>query len=279
MAIKETSETTKDSSTGVIRELTAGYTKSDVLPGTTIIPSHDGEFGGQLGVDPHEPMPFVVDPDYKDGGFIVDPRVTNINQGTATLGGNATERLRALSGNPPEKAQEGLMPKQAQSTQSEAATKKGKQSKPQPAPTTPAQADYSKIIAAVVSEMNNNRRAEVTPAIRSETVETSQRTPMQTMPDNGVPTPEVEVTFITKDGGRIITQFHEVVQAQSTIALVFDSRFKYGSRYIPAETTEDSPMKIVLQPHNKTYNVFYFGQMFRFQTWDFMILLLAEDSA
>jgi hypothetical protein len=93
----------------------------------------------------------------------------------------------------------------------------------------------------------------------------------------GIQEPQVEVTFQTKDGARMITQFHEVILDQSTIACIFDTRFKYGSRFIPAETPEDAPFTVTIQPHKKTLKAYYFGTMFRFQHWDFLILITAEE--
>jgi hypothetical protein len=58
------------------REIREGYGASDEMPGATVVPSHKDKLGGQMGQDPHEMMPFVVDPGYPDS-VEVDPRLVS----------------------------------------------------------------------------------------------------------------------------------------------------------------------------------------------------------
>lgn len=269
--------TIKDPRTGVNREISEGYTPSNIMPGATTIPSHDGDYGKQIGVDVNTPLEFVIDPDYKDGGIVVDPKkVGDINAIAGAIhGSSVTEKFRTIANQQIETPQPQQVMKETTPTKQ---NKRKKEEVPQPQPViqTNNQMDGIDLAKMMKYLMDAMPKA---PPIPEE--EPPAPTPAPPQPEKSVkeavPEPNVEVTFQTKDGARVITQFHEVIIDQSTVALVFDSRFRFGSRYIPAETPEDSPLTLTIQPHKKIIKAHYFNQMFRFMHWDFMILIAAEE--
>lgn len=85
--------------TGINRELVDNYHPSQDLPGTTIIPSHRGKHGAQLGKEKRTPIPMIVDPDRADGGIVVLPHMLDDQEevASASASGDASAAYASLS--------------------------------------------------------------------------------------------------------------------------------------------------------------------------------------
>ena len=86
------------------------------------------------------------------------------------------------------------------------------------------------------------------------------------------------MTIKSRDG-ESSSFYHYAIESDNVLVLVFDTGFKYGSRYTPA-ASGDTPLVMVVNDGegSETYHVFYTGIRFTFGVYEFMLFLIDDGS-
>ncbi len=89
--------------------------------------------------------------------------------------------------------------------------------------------------------------------------------------------PKRQVFFEIPGGGKHSARFHDIIEAEYLIALVYDTRFEEGSQYLPPDMSDEpeKSIKLSIPTANKTfktYEVASHGLTFPLGVFDIVVL-------
>lgn len=183
-----------EEATGGYREIQVGYS---YVPGGTKIPSAARKEGAQYGVSRKKIMPVHVDPDAKDGGYVLTPPGQEEDQ---------------------EDGQEQDEPEEDNSLDDIINDLDRTDSEPEP----------------VMKGAPPPLEAPPPPAPVKKQRKKRETMTKQQEPTIGPPT--VQVDFSLKDGSVMSVMYHRVIQNKTTLVCVFDKRYPAAMRFNPAAT-------------------------------------------
>lgn len=237
----------QDPHTGVWRERVSGYREGSVFG--TKVPSAAGREGDQLGIRPGSPLPFVVEIGVgKERELLPEVDLSKMDPAVvdATIRKHRGDPVAAFR----ELARIMQDPEVIEDTGSDVQAPQQRVASPARPAASPAQALRRKPaesiearvrrlrleLASVESELNAKSAA---PAIQQEAepIRAQQRHEVQQAPEPAprasVASPDVQVEFVLPQGGAITTFYHEVIVQPGLVTFVYDTRFKFGTRYTP----------------------------------------------
>lgn len=86
-----------------------------------------------------------------------------------------------------------------------------------------------------------------------------------------------QVIFELPQAGRISTWYHEVIEAESCLVLVYDTRFTYGTQYLPPDLGE-TPLVLHLPSRQRQFRVVSMGIHFACGCLDCVVLVRLPDT-
>lgn len=244
----------QDPHTGVWRERVSGYREGSAFG--TKVPSAAGKDGDQLGIRPGSPLPFVVEIGVGNERELLpevdlskmDPAVveTAIRRHRGDPAAAFRELARIMQD--PEVIEDAGSDVQAPPRRAAQTAR--------PAVASPAQALRRKPVESVEARARRLRaeledteaeiesksavpvlRPEPEPARSAPQRNAEQRAP-EPAPRVAAASPEVQVEFVLPGGGAITTFYHEVIAQPGLVTFVYDTRFRFGTRYTPPVVEE-----------------------------------------
>jgi len=82
--------------------------------------------------------------------------------------------------------------------------------------------------------------------------------------------PKFQVDFRMLFGG-VSTRYHDILEANGNLVLVYDTRYEDGVRYTP-QSNPEKEFEVHVPALKSTYTVFYGGQQFQWREFEFTIL-------
>jgi hypothetical protein len=85
---------------------------------------------------------------------------------------------------------------------------------------------------------------------------------------------------IETSAGVVDSLYHQVIETDKALILVFDRRFKYGMRFCPAESSNAIRVTVEGDGASESYSVMHVGLKFVFAgCYEFTVLLRTGDEA
>ena len=235
-------QTRKDERTGVVTTISTGYEDAEYCPGAVTVPSHDGDFGKQVGVDRNTPLDMV---ETNEDGSVVETSSKASRRSTAK-----PAPRRKTSG---------------------AKTKPAAKTAAQPVAATPAAAtpsDLSAVADVVRAVLRDELQGDDLPVATS---------PVDTAGDVE---PRLMVSFSSTGLGEIVVPYHDAVVQHDILVLAYNTSWRYGSRYTPP-VDPDNKLVITLQPSDGgdalTYNCGYPGISFTAHGYTYTVFVIATE--
>jgi hypothetical protein len=262
--------------TGVWQEQAKGY---KTLGGGVRVPSGNAETGQQLG--PAQQIPNVVHFTPGDDGVVVDfgiiPKQTwdQIMAEEATVEGRYKRLTDAYMQIKTGTVGEAKMPEVVQP----AAVKVAEDELLAAAPPPPIDTNKTLHMMADALTLLTKRVVGMESAAKPVAL-APQLPPEPKKPVEEALPPEVQVTFAVEGGGTWVSMFHAVQQNGNTLALIYDKRFKFSSRFYPPVLGDEKEVAITIQSAQSTKSLvgFSVGLGFSFANWDFTILIIAPEA-
>lgn len=91
--------------------------------------------------------------------------------------------------------------------------------------------------------------------------------------------PKFRVEFYLGGAGRQQAWYHWVDEGSNSIALIFDTRFKYGTKYTPPGSKQPIKIKVWLKDSSRVYNVYSCDLMISFGVFEILVLPVAAEPA
>lgn len=298
----------KDPATGVEYAVNDEYTDATHFPGAVLIPSHKGKFGAQHGVNLLKPLSVTVDPDYDDS-FVMDADAIVATRNSMTPGDRrdpvaAYKRVATEEECMPasKSSSAGVKPAKKQSRKPKSAAKvtPAASSLPPAASDAPVAASAPSPGVDTAPDTVETRLEELRALVHSLTARwpdpslepaAARDTTEQAadaadaasdagVPGSGVPAPELEVEFSHDQLGTVTGRYHKATVQGGLLILVYDSRWKYGTRYVPPADPE-RVFDVVIRPSDggepASLRAVYVGISFQLESQIIMVLIVPSQ--
>lgn len=295
---------------GAMREVREGYATSEDMPGAVLIPSNAGRTGTQYHQDPHELIPIVCDPG--DDEFIIDPaKISRAAAEKAAQADTLLERHQQLAAGQCDApiAAPGAEPTANQDPGRHRPPPKPRpQGTPGPVPVAQQQSPGEAPVQGVGIETTSGAAPlsteEVTSESQGETEipglkarlalletlaaqgkvmpEPAAETAKELLPaaEPPVEAPTVAVSITIPNYGEVASEYHNVVQHDMALILIYDSRYQHGTRYRP-EANQKTPYTLKVATKGEVgeqYTAYYTGINFSYEYKEFMVFLVENPT-
>lgn len=241
----------QDPQTGVWRERVSGYRENSLFG--TKVPSAAGRDGDQLGIKPGSPLPFVVEIGVgKDRELLPEVDLSKMDAAVVErvvrqYRGDPVAAFRELA----RIMQEDVVIEDSGGDIPEPVVPRRAAPVARPPASNPAQVFRKKAgesveararrlrseLSAVEDELEAKAAAARVPvqveAPRPEPTQRAEAPVMRAAQEAQAVAPEVQVEFILPQGGSVTTYYHEVIAQPGIVVFVYDTRFRFGTRYTP----------------------------------------------